>query len=42
MIPLLKVVLSQTRSGLKTSEYYDRNIVIPYTAQPHREYTFFN
>lgn len=29
-----------TRSGLKTSEYYDRNIVIPYTAQPHREYTF--
>lgn len=29
-----------TRSVLKTSEYYDRNIVIPYTAQPHREYTF--
>jgi hypothetical protein len=29
-----------TRSGLKTSEYYDRNIVIPYTAQPQQEYTF--
>lgn len=29
-----------TRSGLKTSEYYDRNIVIPYTALPQREYTF--
>lgn len=29
-----------TRGGLKTSAYYDRNIVIPYTAQPKEEYSF--
>ncbi|MCO5231018.1 MAG: histidine kinase [Chitinophagales bacterium] len=29
-----------TRGGLKTSKYYDRNIVIPYTALPKEEYSF--
>jgi|GEM_PF-5915546 len=29
-----------TRGGLKTSDYYDRNIVIPFTAQPGLEYAF--
>lgn len=29
-----------TRGGLKTSNYYDRNIVIPFTAQPGLEYSF--
>ncbi len=29
-----------TRGGLKTSSYYDRNIVIPFTARPGMEYSF--
>lgn len=29
-----------TQSGQKTSAYYDRNIVIPFTAAPHTEYAF--
>lgn len=29
-----------TQSGQKTSTYYDRNIVIPFTALPHTEYAF--
>lgn len=29
-----------TRGGLKTSQYYDRNIVIPFTAEGQKSYSF--
>ena len=37
---IIKDGVVATRGGLKTSSYYDRNIVIPLTAQPGKKYSF--